>query len=62
MSGLETDLLSFLGFMPGPEDDLNKKLAELGRTKEVELRRKADQSQRDSSQLSRLETQKEEIM
>ena len=62
MGGLETDLLSLLGVMPGPEEDLERKLADLERAKKAELRKWVEQGQRDSSQLSRLEAQKEGIM
>ncbi len=62
MAGLETDLLSLLGVMPGPEENLEDKLADLDRTKRTELRKWSNQAQIDSSQLSRLEVQKEELV
>ncbi len=62
MAGLETDLLSLLGVMPGPEENLEDKLSDLDRTKRAELQKWSNQAQKDSSQLSRLEVQKEELV
>ncbi len=61
IADLQTELLSLLGVIPGPEENLEEKLTDLDRKKRAELKRWAEQEQRDSTQLSKLEYQKEEL-
>lgn len=61
IADLQTELLSLLGVIPGPEENLEEKLTDLDRKKRAELKKWAEQEQRDSTQLSKLEYQKEEL-
>ena len=60
MCGVEADLLSVLGHMPGEEEDLEGKLTYFEREKNQNLRRKETELKKAEVQLSQQRYQKEE--
>ena len=60
MCGVEADLLSLLGHMPGEEEDLERKLSGFEREKNQVFQRKSIEHRKVDGQLSRQVIQKEE--
>ena len=60
MCGVEAELLSVLGHMPGEEEDLERKLTQFEREKNQSMRRKEAELKKAEFQLSQQRYQKEE--